>query len=87
MAIDINIMYTAGIIVEKPFYVHNGHAIDQNQRGGDMIVLILFGGDNQLLLALDGSSRDALHIFEQHLPDGEELTILVEIIGEIRLDA
>ena len=52
-----------------------------------MIVLILFGGDNQLLLALDGSSRDALHIFEQHLPDGEELTVLVEIIGEIRLDA
>jgi len=85
--VDVDIMNAAGIVAQESLNVVDRHPIDEHQRRPRTIVGKLLAVDKQVRYTIRFLVRDAFHIFNQHLPDREELTVLIKIIGQIRLCA
>ena len=86
-AVDVDIVNTTGIVVQQPLGVDDRHAVDEHQRRQRTVVVVLFSADNEPRPSILIDFADAEHIFKQHLSDGKELTVLVEVIGQVWLCA
>lgn len=79
-AIYINIVYTAGVITQKSFHVGHRHAVDEHQCRQCAVGGFILLAYNQSWHTIDLCMPDTPYIFEYHLPDGEELSVLIEIV-------
>ena len=85
--IDVDIIDTACVVFQKALYIDNWHAVYQYHCWPRTIVGIIRFTHKQLWHAIYLLVSYAVYIFKQHFPDGQELTIFVKIVGQIRFDA